>query len=284
MARIFVIGGAGGVGSAVVAKLLARGDRVSITVLNSDEENLARKATPGVDAIHHVDLSDPASARSTLESAFRAAGPVDSVITCAAMGPVGPLETADLNVIRRTLDVNCVSHIAIFQAALPALRETKGRLLFISSMAGKTGMPFIGAYTASKFALEGAADVMRQEAAPQGVKVVLVEPGGIKTPMVDGQLAQVANSLGRLDADEERRYGYLYRGFHAMASAGQEESSSTPEQIADILIAAHDDPHPSARYAAGADAEQMIALAKQGDAIVDETFRSLFAQHGGSPG
>ena len=283
MAHIFVIGGAGGVGSAIVSKLLARGDRVSITVLNAKEESVARAATPDVEAIHHVDLGDPGSAKSRLEAAFQSSAPIDSVITCAATAPIGPLETTDLDVIRRTLDVNCVSHIAIFQAALPALRQTKGRLLFISSMAGKAGMPFIGAYVASKFALEGAADVMRQEAAPQGVKVVLVEPGGIKTPMVDAQLAQVADRLGRLDPEEERRYGYLYRGFHVMASAGQKETSSTPEQIADILIAAHDDPQPSARYAAGADAEQMIALAQQGEEVMDGTFRSLFAQAGGSP-
>ena len=284
MARIFVIGGAGGVGSAVVRKLLARGDQVLITVLNAEEENLARHATADVEAVHHVDLSDPASTKSLLQAAFKSAGQIDSVITCAAMAPVGPLETTDLEVVRRTLDVNCVSHVAIFQAALPALRQTKGRLLFISSMAGKAGMPFIGAYATSKFALEGAADVMRQEAAPQGVRVILVEPGGIKTPMVDRQLAQVTDRLRQLDSEEERRYGYLYRGFHAMASAGQKESSSTPEQIADILIAAHDEPNPSARYAAGDDAGQMIELAKRGDEAVDETFRSLFAQHGGSPG
>ena len=101
--------------------------------------------------------------------------------------------------------------------------------------------------------------------------------------MVDAQLAQVAERLSRLDPDEERRYGYLYRGFHVMASAGQRDSSSTPEQVADIVIAAHDDPQPSARYAAGSDAEQMIAVARQGEEVMDETFRSLFEQAGRAP-
>ncbi len=279
MAHILVIGGAGGLGSAVVHKLLARGDQVSVSVLNEREAASVREATPGVQAIHTLDMSDAVAVRGALSSALANGPALDGVVVCAAIAPLGPLETTGLDVIRRTIEINCVSDIAIFQAALPALRKTRGRLVFVSSMAGIAAMPFIGAYVTSKFALEGAADVMRQEAAPQGVKVVLVEPGGIKTPMVSQQLEEVAARLKSLDGEERQRYGYLYRGFEAAASQGHNNDSSTPEQIADVVIAALDAEAPEARYAAGPDAEQLIALARSGDAQLDAAMAGMF----GSP-
>lgn len=276
MAHILVIGGAGGVGSAVVRKLLARGEQLSVTVLNAAEETAARFAAPGISAIHHVDLGNAQTAKAQLDAVLADTPAIDGVIVCAAVAPVGPLETTPLDVVRRALEINCVAHIAIYQAVMPALRKTKGRLVFISSMAGKAGMPFIGAYVASKFALEGAADVMRREAAAQGVKVVLVEPGGIKTPMVDAQIKEVGERVGRLDAEEERLYGHLYRAFLTLASAGQGDASSTPDQVADILLTAYDAPNPAARYPAGADAEQLIALGAQGDDVLDAAMAELF--------
>jgi len=278
MAHVLVVGGAGGVGLAVVEKLLARGDSVSISVLNDAEEAVARSRVPGIASVLRLDLSDAASVGPALTKALGSQPAVQAIIVCAAIAPLGPLETTPLNVIRRTLEVNCVSDIAIFQAGLPALRETGGRFIFVSSMAGFASMPFIGAYSASKFALEGAADAMRREAAPQGVSLSLVEPGGIKTPMVENQLVEVRERLATLGAEERARYGYLYQAFDVMARKSYEEDSSTAGQVADVIITALDADKPQARYLAGADAEQMKMLASQDDATVDAAFEGIFAQ------
>jgi NAD(P)-dependent dehydrogenase (short-subunit alcohol dehydrogenase family) len=278
MAHILVIGGAGGLGLAVTAGLLARGDKVSISVLNASEEASARAAVPLVAAVHQLDLGQANRLLDQLTAIIAAGDPIDGVIVCAAIAPLGPLETTPIDTIRRTLEINCTSGVAIYQAALPALRKTAGRLVFVSSMAGIAGMPFIGAYVASKFALEGAVDVMRREAAPQGVKVVLVEPGAIKTPMVDAQLKEVADRLAGLGAEESALYGYLYKAFKVMAEQSHYESSSTADAIAQTVIEAFTAKDPAPRYIAGDDAKQLIAMAKGDDAELDQAFATMYAQ------
>ncbi|WP_340316257.1 SDR family NAD(P)-dependent oxidoreductase [Rhizorhabdus argentea] len=278
MANIIVVGGAGGLGQAVVAALLAQGDTVSITVLNDAEAASARSATPGISAVHMLDLGDANAVRERLGSVLAQGDAIDGLIVCAAIAPLGPLETTPVNVVRKTLEINTVSSIAIYQAALPVLRETGGRLLFVSSMAGVAAMPFIGAYVTSKFALEGAVDVMRREAAPQGVKVVLVQPGGIRTPMVDAQLIEVADRLAALDAEDSERYGYLYKAFKVMAAESHYKTASSPEAIAATVIEAIKADNPAPRYPAGEDAKQLIALARTGDEQLDQAFAGMFAQ------
>ncbi len=280
MAHILIVGGAGGLGLAVGNKLLARGDSITISVRDDAEEAIARKALSAVPSILRIDLADAAATKATIDAAVKTLPAIDAVIVCAAIAPLGPVETTSLEIVRRSLEVNCVSNVAIFQATLPALRRTGGRILFVSSMAGVAAMPFIGAYSASKFALEGAADVMRREAAPQGVEVVIVQPGGIRTPMVSQQLIEVKERLAALAAEERDLYGYLYRAFDVMAQKSHYEDASTPEQIADTVILALDAQKPEARYAAGADAVEMIALARQGDAVLDAAFADIYARAG----
>lgn len=278
MRRILVIGGAGGLGSALVGKLVARGDDVVVTVLNDAEEKAVRAARPAVSAIHRLDLSAPDEVGDSLIAAI-ADGPVDAVVVCAAISPYGPVETTPIALVRRTLEINLVSHIAVYQAAMPALRRSQGRIVFTSSMAGVAAMPFIGAYVASKFALEGIADVMRREAKPQGVDVVLVEPGGIKTPMVSHQLETLVTDIAALSKEDRARYGHLYRAFQVLATRSHHGDASEPDLVADVLVTALDATLPAARYVAGADAAQLVALARESsDEALDALFLDMFSQ------
>jgi NAD(P)-dependent dehydrogenase (short-subunit alcohol dehydrogenase family) len=274
MAQYLVIGGAGGVGSAVVSALRQRGDTVIASVLN-DKEAAAVAAADSTVRSFTLDLAQPDTVVAAIEAAI-SADSIDGVAVCAALAPIGVLESSTLADLTRTLNVNVVSSLAIFQAVIPSLRDSKGRLVMISSMAGKVAMPFVGAYSASKFALEGLADAMRRETLAQGVKVSLVEPGGIKTPMVDAQLAQVATMVAALSPEEDTLYGAYYRGFQAAASASHTTTASTPEQVADKVIAALKDADPAPRYIAGADAEQLIGAASAlSDAAMDEMMAGM---------
>ncbi|WP_159979044.1 MULTISPECIES: SDR family NAD(P)-dependent oxidoreductase [unclassified Novosphingobium] len=274
MARYCVIGGAGGVGSALVSALVQAGHSVAVSVLNANEAAAVAAAHSDV-AAFELDLSNPAQVADTLRAGV-GEGPLDGVAVCAALAPIGVLETADIAQAARTLDVNVLSALAIYQAVMPQLRASKGRLAMVSSMAGKVAMPFVGVYSASKFALEGIADVMRREAAPQGVSVSLVEPGGIKTPMVDAQLAQVARMIDELDTEQDRLYGAFHRGFQAAAHASHVGGASTPEEVAAKLVAALTDASPQPRYVAGADAEQLIGAGRAlGDAEMDAVMAQM---------
>lgn len=272
MGRYLVIGGAGGVGSAVVSALRQRGNTVVASVLN-DKEAAAVAAADATVRSFPVDLSQPELVASAIRRAIGSER-LDGVVVCAALAPIGVLETSDLADMTRTLNINVVSALAIFQAVIPQLRDSKGRLVMISSMAGKVAMPFVGAYSASKFALEGLADAMRRETVSQGVQIALVEPGGIKTPMVDAQLAQVADMIAALSPDEDALYGAYYRGFQRAASESHNNTASTPEQVAAQVIAALTDAHPAPRYIAGADAEQLIGA---GAALSDTAMDDMMA-------
>ena len=190
-----VIGAAGGMGAEIAKALVANGYRVLATVLNDKEAEHLQAAAPGVAEVHRLDLSDADAVLKNLKGLKLAS--LDAVIVSAAIGPTGPLELVPLSMLRRTLEVNTVAAAAIFQACMPALSAARGRLVLISSFSGKVALPFLGHYTTSKFALEGLGDVMRREAEPSGVDVILIEPGGVKTGMVAGQLEDIARVRAR---------------------------------------------------------------------------------------
>jgi len=277
MSKVLVVGAAGGVGMAVVRALVDRGESVVATVLN-DTEQASLHAVFGDQVVsHQVDLGKPEETAKTVAGIIANLDGLDGVAVCAAIAPYGPVETTPLSVLRAALEINCVADVAIFQAAMPALRKSAGRIVFISSMAGRAAMPFVGAYVASKYALEGIADVMRREVADQGVKVSLVEPGGIRTGMVEEQLRTIKDRIANLSVEESERYGYLYRGFQHAASQSHQNTASTPEQVATVVIEALTVENPQTRYLVGDDARQLIDMVKLlPDLELDGVFRQMF--------
>jgi NAD(P)-dependent dehydrogenase (short-subunit alcohol dehydrogenase family) len=170
--------------------------------------------------------------------------------------------------LRQTLEINTISAAAIFQACMPALAAAKGRLVLISSFSGKVGLPFLGHYTASKFALEGLGDVMRREAKAQGVEVILVEPGGVKTGMVAGQLEDVARERAALSAADGARFGPMYDNFLTLVRRNLDVMLH-PSAVADVVLGALKASPPQARYQVGDDAKFLCEASRKPDAEVD---------------
>ena len=274
MSQYIVVAGAGGVGSCVVAMLRAAGHSVIATVLNDEEERAVKAGDPEVESLR-LDMSDAEGVLAALKQRIDALDRLDGIAVCGAIAPLGPLETTPLAVARRTLEINVLADLAIYQAALPALRKSGGRLAMVSSMAGKASMPFVGAYSASKFALEGLADAMRREVQAQGVAVSLVLPGGIKTPMVANQLRDNAAAIERLTPEEDALYGSFYRGFQAAAGRSHTGDASDPEAVAEAVVAALTGADPKPRYIVGEDARQLIDAT---DAMDDQEVDAMFAQ------
>jgi NAD(P)-dependent dehydrogenase (short-subunit alcohol dehydrogenase family) len=260
-----VIGAAGGVGTEVVKSLLGAGYRVIGSVLNDAEANHVNSATPGVSQLFKLDLSDADSALAELKRQAFAA--LDAVVICAAISPFGPVETTSLAALRRTFEINTVSDAAVFQGCMPALRAKKGRLVMISSFAGKIGLPFIGHYVASKHALEGLADVMRREVKSSGVDIVLVEPGGIKTPMVANQIRDVKQERATLPAAVAAQYGGLYDTFLRLAT--RSDQMMDPSVVAKTVLEAVTSPAPQIRYQVGEDSKYLCDVARKSDAEIE---------------
>ena len=279
MKSVLVIGAAGGIGMEVARQLVAQGDRVIATVLDDTQAGQLKHEVPGIAMIEPLDLGNADNALARVKAIVAAQASLDNVVVCAAIGPIGPAELTPLATFRRTFEINTLSGISVYQATIDALRASTGRLLFITSMSGKIAMPFLAAYTASKYALEGAADIMRQEAAADGVKVIMVEPGGVRTPMVSDQIALTKKMEAALTPEQAARYGKLYKGFATAAQAGYEGQGggSTPEQVAAVILGALNDDEPETRYIAGEDAKQLLgARASMGDKEVDGMLAAFF--------
>lgn len=277
MGHYLVVGGAGGVGSALVERLAVRGDAVETTVLEEAEAAAIRSRYEGRVKAHVVDLSDAETALGKLKAIVDAMPSLDAAINCAAIAPWGPTELTPLATYRRTYEVNIIGGVAMFQAVMPALRKTRGRVVLIGSMGGRVALPFLSAYTCTKFALEGMGDIMRREAAPQGVKVSIVQPGGIRTNMVYQQIEGAQKSLEALDREMQDRYGYLYASYAEFAQAGLSEKASSPDDVAAVVMTALDAGEPASRYIAGEDAKEMLgALGSMSDGDVDGMLAQMY--------
>jgi len=276
--EVLVVGGAGGVGSAVVNLLVNRGWKVVTTVLAPEEAASIEQRYGGRVQCHIADLSNAEAALIGIREIVSSMDYLHAVAVCAAIAPCGPLELTALAAYRKAYEINCVSEVAIYQATMPALRQTGGRIVLLGSMAGRVAYTFMSAYIATKFALEGLCDVMRREAAPQGVKVSLVQPGGIRTNMVQQQLVDARRDLAALDEKDSRLYGYLYEGYLRVAARGLGEGASTPDQVAEVVLEALEAEEPASRYVAGEDAKHLLgSIGAMSDADIDRLFNEMFA-------
>ena len=184
---------------------------------------------------------------------------LDAVVNNAGIVVSGPLEAVGVDDLRRQLDVNVVGQVAVTQAVLPLLREATGRVLFVGSVSGRIASPFMGAYNASKFALEGIADAMRMELRRWGIRVVLVEPGSIDTDLWRGALDTADEVEARMAPVHLDLYRTQIKAMRKTVGRIQKRTSP-PEKVADTVEIALTTARPKARYVVGADARVQIAL------------------------
>lgn len=269
-----VVGAAGGVGLEVVRQLLDAEYEVVATVLDQSEAERLMATVGPIKDIIELDLANADNVGDSFRSRIDR---LDAVVVCAAISPYGPLEVASLAQLRKTLEINTISVVAVYQACIRLLRATKGRFVLIGSFAGRMGLPFIGHYTASKFALEGLTDVMRREARPWGVEVVLFEPGSIKTPMLTGQIATIGKDQAALTAEQAKLYSGLYEVFTGFLNMGM-TSGLDPAFVATQIVEVLQCSTPLPRYQLGDDARHFCnVVARQPDQEQDEIVAGLMS-------
>jgi NAD(P)-dependent dehydrogenase (short-subunit alcohol dehydrogenase family) len=272
---VLVIGAAGGVGLEVARMLGVSHDLIG-SVREEAQISPIQAEIPSASRIVRLNLSDDAQLRAGLDVILKDVSDLEAVIVCAAVCPNGPVETASIDELREALEVNLVSHVSIFQKCMPALRRAKGRIIFVSSYSGEVGLPFTGSYVASKSALEGIADVMRREVAKWGVEVILVQPGGLKTPMVTRQMAGLKVAAAALGEDEKQLYGDRYRQFAKLMEASY-DNLTPPGEVAKAIRIALRAARPKTRYRVGADAKYLLALsARSSDRAMDKFCLEVF--------
>jgi NAD(P)-dependent dehydrogenase (short-subunit alcohol dehydrogenase family) len=170
-----VTGTSSGIGLASALRLARAGWRVYGGVRSADAATALQDG--GVEPLL-LDVTDAEQIRIAAD----AIGPeLHGLVDNAGIAIAAPLELVPLEELRRQLEVNVVGQVAVLQAFLPALRRGRGRVVLMGSVGGRSALPFLGPYAASKHALEAFADVLRIELAPWGMTVSIVEPASVRT-------------------------------------------------------------------------------------------------------
>jgi NAD(P)-dependent dehydrogenase (short-subunit alcohol dehydrogenase family) len=184
---------------------------------------------------------------------------LDGLVNNAGIALGGPIEALAIDDLRRQLETNVIGAVAVTQALLPMVRAACGRVVFVGSVNGRLSLPFLSPYAASKHAIEAIGDSLRGEMRPFGVKVSIVEPGAIETPMREKGSAAARKAKDELSADQLRIYGKALDGFMAGA-AKADEKTSPPEKVAAAIEHALSAGRPRTRYLVGPDARAQALL------------------------
>jgi len=197
---------------------------------------------------------------------------LDAVVLNAGIAIAAPLEFLPTAELTRQLDVNVVGQVRVLQAALPSLRRRRGRVVLMGSVGGLSALPFLGAYAMSKFALEAMADSLRLELDPWGIRVALVEPGTIATPM----WTKPQRELDQYPPEAAELYGERTERFRKLAAARSANAVPTIA-VAKAVEHALTAPRPKTRYLVGRDAKLRASVQKLPDRARDRVLsRFLF--------
>jgi NAD(P)-dependent dehydrogenase (short-subunit alcohol dehydrogenase family) len=254
-----VTGASSGIGRATVRRLDRAGWKVFAGVRK--EEDAAALRAEGSERLEPLllDVLDPDAIAAAGERVGAEPGGLDGLVDNAGAAVAGPLEALPIEDFRRQVELNLTAQLAVTQAMLPAIRTVRGRVVLISSVGGRVALPMTGAYHAAKFGLEGLGDSLRQELAPWGVKVVLIEPGSIDTPIWTSGEEDAARILAGTPPRIHELYGAMVEHYRQVVR-DTAERGIPPEKVAARIQHALEARRPRARYLVGLDAQVMARL------------------------
>jgi NAD(P)-dependent dehydrogenase (short-subunit alcohol dehydrogenase family) len=259
---ILVTGATGGIGSALVEALAARGDRVFAAARHP------ALAAEGRIVPLELDITDESSVAAAAERVAEATGAdgLDGLVNGAGVIVQGPVELVPPEALRRQFEVNVLGQVAVTRSLLPLLRRARGRIVNISAPTGRVALPMLGALAGSKAALESITDALRMEVRHQGIGVSIVEPGALETEIFAKAAAQGRRD-GHAGAPETAR---LYeRAIGAAAQAMGEMKLAPVDATVNAIVRALTDTRPRTRYVVGADARQLVLLRRLPDGLRD---------------
>ena len=255
---VIVTGASAGIGEAASRRLFKEGATVVIAARRAEKlEALKREIdSAGGRALAVAgDITSQEDRKRLVDETMRAFGRIDGLVNNAGYGQRGPIELVPIEAIRQNFETNLFSLIALTQLVIPIMREQRsGRIVNISSVAGRIARPLSSVYDATKHALEAISDGLRGELAPFGIKVVVIEPGFIITEFLG-----VATERARPIIEDAGPYA---ESFTRLAGVIQRmrKMAGRPEDIAEVIYKALSARNPRTRYAAPGHARLALAV------------------------
>ena len=265
-----VTGSSSGIGQATALHLRSLGFDVFAGVRKREDADRLREQ--GLEPLQ-LDVTEEES----IDAARTLLGgrPLAGLVNNAGVAVSGPLEYVPVAELRHQLEVNLIGQVAVTQALLPALRAGQGRIVNMSSIGGRLALPLMSPYNASKFALEAVSDSLRRELRGQGIRVSVVEPGGVKTPIWEKGNEAAGAILERMPPEAVERYGRLADALRKQSREIEEETGISPQEVAEVVGHALTAERPKTRYLVGRDAKTRAALATL---LPDRAFDALIAR------
>lgn len=249
MSVALITGTSSGIGLATALGLAADGHTVVATMRDTSRAGELRATAAAQDldiVVEELDVDDDVS----VARAFERIGPVDILVNNAGMSPVGAIEDFPIDEWKALFETNVFGLIRCTQAALPGMRERgSGYIVNISSVTGRTAIPMFGPYSSSKWAVEAISESLAAEAAVFGIRVTIIEPGAIATP--------IRAKTGVPNRDSPYRPVAKNWGF----SAGYDHARARgPEEVADVIAGAVADPDSPLRITVGSGVDELFGL------------------------
>jgi NAD(P)-dependent dehydrogenase (short-subunit alcohol dehydrogenase family) len=255
-----VTGATDGLGRATALMLAANGYRVFGGGRNAGKlaslQSEASQRKLALTALE-MDVASDDSVDRAIDAIQKAAGTIDILVNNAGIGFVAPMEEISLADIRRQYETNVFGVVRVTQHVLPGMRaQRRGRIVNMSSLAGKVSSPLFGAYSSSKFALESISDAWRLELDQFGIQVILIEPGIIPSGM-EGAARELSEAyINRAPGP----YAAMKAGFENMWTAESAKAKTTPDDCARVILNALRAARPKARYPVTSTATVMTYL------------------------
>lgn len=262
-----VTGSSRGLGRDVVEAALSAGHKVVATARRTEALE-ALRATYGDQVMTlPLDVTDPAQAESVIATTIEAFGRLDVVVNNAGYADIAPIENTDLGSFHAQVDAVFYGTVHVTRAALPVFRrQGSGLFIQVTSVGGRLTAPGLGAYQAAKFAVEGFSSVLHQEVSPLGIRVVLAEPGSMRTDWAGDSMKVAA-----FDPAYDATVG-------AMARRTRESSGSQPidpKAVARVFVEIAQHPSPPLHLLLGSDAVDYMATSLAATAAEDRQWASV---------
>ncbi len=251
---VVVTGASKGIGRATALHLAGKGYHVFAGVRNPADGEALRRESPSHLTPLLLDITDEGQIAQAREQISNVTEQLSGLVNNAGIAVPAPLEFLPIDELRHQLEVNVVGQLAVTQAFLPLLRNARGRIINITSVGGRIAGSTIGAYHASKFALEAMTDTLRQELHPWGIEVIAVEPGTIATPIWETSTSAGDKLLSRMGREVMHYYGRMLERARA-GSARSSQSGLPPLRVAEVIERALSARRPKTRYLVGMDAQ-----------------------------
>jgi NAD(P)-dependent dehydrogenase (short-subunit alcohol dehydrogenase family) len=266
---VLVTGASSGIGEACALVLDSAGYQVFAGVRQEDDcERLRSLRTNNLQPLL-LDVTDASRIGESYDYISRIVGEkgLYGLVNNAGIAVGGPMEFVPLEELRKQMEVNFFGTVAVTQAFIPLLRRSSGRIIMNGSIAGRFASPYKGPYSASKFALEAVADVLRIELKPWDIKVSMIEAGFVDTPIWNRSLDNFDKTSQNFPTEAFDLYGGIIRLMKESISI--KKNGTHPDEFARLVVHILTTPHPRARYRLGRDAKMKAFIRMLPDSFVD---------------